>query len=246
VLTALPRWAAAEPASDAAPFAGSVAPGAAEVHPVMKRITEDIVGQLIKPVLQALGIDPAKVSSAMEIVASDRSPSSAAGAGENEPALAAGASRTMEHVMRTAELMRATDRAGVQLRLDFGESGPLSVQITLRHGRVHTLFRSDSPELRDSIASAWTSFAQRSDSNGVSLAEPVLLPLRAAASAHSDGGRSGGGFGQADTDGRSGREARAAAEALSLGRGSRRRAVNVPSPAQPRHEVPAGHLRVHV
>ena len=245
--TVPPRWVVEGASDEAAPFAGSTGTTAAELPAPVQRISEAIVDQLVKPVLQALGIDPAKVASTMEIVASDRSPSSAAGAGENEPALAAGASRTMEHVMRTAELMRAADRAGVQLRLDFGDSGPLSVQITLRQGRVHTLFRSDSPELRDSIANAWTSFAQRSDGNGVSLAEPVLMPLRAAASASSEGGRAAGGFGQADAEGRSGREARSAAGEQQAGfaRGTRRRAVAATQPTLPRHEISVGHLRVH-
>ena len=51
---------------------------------------------------------------------------------------------------------RPGERSAVNVRLDFGDAGPLNVHITMRDGRVHTMFRCDSPELRDTLARHFT------------------------------------------------------------------------------------------
>ncbi|HEX2101131.1 MAG TPA: hypothetical protein VHF69_10730 [Candidatus Synoicihabitans sp.] len=149
----------------------------AVVSELARKVTEVIHSQVVDPALRAIGIDPAKVTANMEIVAPKASTVLSDASADETATFSAGATRAIEQVLHTAELMRGADRTGVNLRLDFGESGPLSVHITLREGRVHTLFRSDSPELRETLTNAWNQFAQRPEFAAV-LEEPVLLPLR--------------------------------------------------------------------
>jgi hypothetical protein len=213
----------------------------------LEKYTQTIEQQLVIPVLRSLGIDPAKVSSTMEFVAPDRSPLTAeVNSAEAPPTFAAGAARTVEQVLHAADLMRASERSGVQLRLDFGESGPLNVQITLRQGRVHTFFRSDSADVRNTLAQAWDSFAHRGDIAVLPLAEPVMLPLRSnLSSATGEGGRFSGSFSQSDADSRSGRESRDAREGSPLAAPSARRRSSRPVTSTPIRESAKGHLSVH-
>jgi len=88
---------------------------------------------------------------------------------------------------------------------------------------VHTMFRCDSPELRDTLTNAWNNFVQQSDA-ALPLAEPVMLPLRTSPGhGGQEGGRSPDSFNQAQSDGQSGRHAGAREEAsATFGRPSRR------------------------
>jgi hypothetical protein len=249
------RFESAEPALDepiepSAPFASRLAPHALESAtakvPTLENVSQLLIKQLVEPALRALGIDPAKVATTMENVAPDASSADAAPAGGAvNSAWAPSATRAMERVIQAAELMRATERPSLQLNLDFGDSGPLSVHISLRQGRVHTLFRSDSAELRDTIAQAWNTFSKTVDSS-VALAEPLLLPLRASSS-QSETGKFTGHF--SDSNAHSEREARESREQASGRSGGRRRgsvpaAVTAPVASGSRAHPSSSHLSV--
>ncbi len=236
--TTAARFAGPAPIEEAQP----VKPG----EPALRRMAENVVQQIVKPALKAVGIDPAKVSAVMEFVAHEPAALTES-ADPADPATAAGATRAVEQVLRTADLMRSAERPGLNLRLDFGESGPLNVQITLRDGCVHALFRSDSPEIRDTIAQAWTAYAQRGEIGGLPLAEPVLLPLRAPANAVAETSRFAGSSGEQSPEGRSERQARTQDEQVpaSVMRLTRRRTAASLPVSSPVREAAAGHLRVH-
>lgn len=176
----------------------------------------------------------------MEIVAPEPSalaPSPAAA--EAEPEFATASTGALERVIQATDTSRAAERGAVNLRLDFGPAGPLSVHITLREGRVHTLFRSDSPEVRDSLAHAWNHFVQSGENAALPLAEPVMLPLRAAQPAAGTGEttRFGDSPAQGGADGQAGRQAGAPEDqaAFAASRTLRRRTTPAagPAPAAP-------------
>lgn len=195
--------------------------------PRLENIVQHIATEVVNPALKALGIDPAKVGSTMEIVAADPSaltPDMTASQADAE--IAAASTSAFDRVLQVVDAARPNERSAVNVRLDFGDAGPLNVHITMRDGRVHTMFRCDSPELRDTLANAWSHFVQKGDTAALPLAEPVMLPLRASASSQ-DGGRQHENFHQPQSDGQPGRhaEAREDARAGSQGRPTRRQAA---------------------
>lgn len=224
------------PAPAAAPFAAGLDrledEGSIDQVPSVENIAQQLDKQVVKPALEALGIDPAKVDSTMEIVAADSSALTPdTPAPDAEPEVAAASRGAFDRVMQVADAARPAERSGVNVRLDFGDAGPLNVHIAMRDGRVHTMFRCDSPELRDTLAAAWSNFVKQGEVAALPLAEPVMLPLRAS-SGSQDGGRQQENFNQPQSDGQSGRQAgsREDTGASGFGRPLRRQSAAVSAP----------------
>jgi hypothetical protein len=59
----------------------------------------------------------------------------------------------------------------IELELPVQNGDPVWVRLELRDGTVHTVFRTDSPDLRDALQQAWPQFSQRSQDRGLPLGE---------------------------------------------------------------------------
>lgn len=82
-----------------------------------------------------------------------------------------------------AQFTASMQRAGsVQLRLKFG-SEDLAVRVEMRGGLVHTDFRTDSPALREAIATEWQAVAAASPGQLQRFLDPVFSPATPGASA---------------------------------------------------------------
>lgn len=92
------------------------------------------------------------------------------------------ASSALQAVEKVLDAVETTAQAGgssVQLRLELGDAGPLTVQVSLREGQVHAVFRSDSAEMRELLAAAWSQQAPGRDAPGAhAMADPDFRPLR--------------------------------------------------------------------
>jgi hypothetical protein len=126
----------------------------------------------------------------------------------------------VEHSSREAvESVRAASEqltAGVQrsVKLQFSVGGEeLAVRVELRGDRVHTTFRTDSPELRSALAREWQAVStQQNGDRGQRLADPVFASSSSASnnSFSSDSGAAH----QRDPESRHAREAAAEAGAF--------------------------------
>lgn len=77
-------------------------------------------------------------------------------------------------VFDAADVLWATDRAGVDLKLEVGGEG-IWVRVDYREGEVTATFRADSPELRDRLTAAWQQHASTlSDQRPYRLSEPLF------------------------------------------------------------------------
>ena len=95
--------------------------------------------------------------------------------------LASAAVRMVERVAEVAELVRDTPAERVTLQLDLDETHRVEVRVLMREGRVHAEFRSDSPEVRTALSSAWADFTAKREAGAPVWAEPVFASLEAAA-----------------------------------------------------------------
>ncbi len=97
--------------------------------------------------------------------------------------LASAAVRLVERVAEVAELVRDTPTERVTLKIDLDEAHRVEVRVSMREGRVHAEFRSDSAEVRTALSSAWETFTARPEANSRVWAEPVFASLGAFAAA---------------------------------------------------------------
>lgn len=91
--------------------------------------------------------------------------------------LASAAVRMVERVAEVAELVRDTPAERVTLKLDLDDTHRVEVRVLLREGRVHTEFRSDSPEVRSALSSAWADFSAKREAGSPLWAEPVFAAM---------------------------------------------------------------------
>lgn len=84
------------------------------------------------------------------------------------------ASRTLNAVLEVAEKLQATNGKSVEFDLGFHDGTSVSVSLHFRNGAVHTTFRTDSPELRNVLATEWQSTmpASLQGNETVRIAEP--------------------------------------------------------------------------
>jgi hypothetical protein len=103
------------------------------------------------------------------------------------------------HAPKAAEIVReirdiadglwAVERSSVEVRFNFSETERLSVKVEYRDGVVKTTFRTDSPELRDTLSREWQSqVASASESRPYRVADPVFNTPPADARGFSLGG----------------------------------------------------------
>ncbi|MDQ5980971.1 MAG: hypothetical protein QG602_3949 [Verrucomicrobiota bacterium] len=93
-------------------------------------------------------------------------------AGQNFAERAVAAVTNLAEAQFSASMQRA---GSVQLRLKFGGED-LAVRVELRGGLVHTDFRTDSPALREAIATEWQAVAAASPSHLQRFLDPVFSP----------------------------------------------------------------------
>jgi hypothetical protein len=131
------------------------------------------------------------------------------------------AAPVVEHSSREAveSVLVASEQltAGVQrsVKLQFSVGGEeLAVRVELRGDRVHTTFRTDSPELRSALAREWQAVStQQNGDRGQRLADPVFASSSSFGSNNSFSADSGGAH-QRDPESRQAREAAAEAGAF--------------------------------
>lgn len=74
--------------------------------------------------------------------------------GDVRPAAAAVRWTSVDRVLDAADVLWATDRTGVDLKVQFEGEG-IWVRVDYREGEVTATFRADSADLRDRLATAW-------------------------------------------------------------------------------------------
>ena len=101
------------------------------------------------------------------------------------------AAQIVHEIRDIADSLWAVERNSVEVRFHFNEKEHLSVKVEYRDGVVKTTFRTDSPELRDTIAREWQSqVASAADSRPYRVADPVFNTPPADARGFSLGGDS--------------------------------------------------------
>jgi hypothetical protein len=88
-------------------------------------------------------------------------------------ATATDASHTLQTLQAVVEktLTHPGKPMRIELELPVQNGDPVWVRLELRDGTVHTVFRTDSPDLRDALQQAWPQFSQRSQDRGLPLGE---------------------------------------------------------------------------
>ncbi len=145
--------------------------------------------QVTKPT-ERLGIGAAKPAPAMSNYTSNHSvtvpatvsplagrASEVSSAAPSDLPAASHAERAVATVLATTERLGATGQSSVHLKFAVGDAD-LSVKIELRGGEVHTVFRTDSGDLRSALSVAWQSVDAEA-SRGMRLADPVIAPATA-------------------------------------------------------------------
>lgn len=103
---------------------------------------------------------------------------------------AAAAVETIRRITDAADVLWATDRTGMNLKLRLDDVG-VSVSLAYRDGEIRTTFHTDSVDLRDALSSAWKAHAVNvAEQRPYRLAEPVFSSSGSA----TGGGSSGQGF----------------------------------------------------
>ena len=101
------------------------------------------------------------------------------------PSVASTAVRMVEKVSEVADHLAAHPSEQVTVRIDLDETHRVDVHVSMRGGQVHADFRSDSPDMRAALASAWNSFSQGREGSNRNWAEPAFAPMAAPAKADS-------------------------------------------------------------
>jgi hypothetical protein len=105
---------------------------------------------------------------------------------ETSPAQAA---QIVHEIRDIADGLWAVERQSVEVRFNFNENERLAVRVLYRDGVVHTTFRTDSPELRDTLAREWQSqIGAQSEARPYRVADPVFSAPPAEARGFSLGG----------------------------------------------------------
>jgi hypothetical protein len=86
----------------------------------------------------------------------------------------AAASRLVEQVSDAAEKLSAGGNGKVDLRIELEGNHHVDVHVSVRGGRVHADFRSDSPEVRAALSSAWEGFVHSREGVAQRWADPVF------------------------------------------------------------------------
>ena len=90
------------------------------------------------------------------------------------------AAAAVEATLDAMERTRDAAHQSVELKLTFGDDTPLAVRVELHEGIVRTTFRTDSPELRQALASEWRQTAPSvlatATDRTVRVADPVFGP----------------------------------------------------------------------
>lgn len=142
----------------------------------------------------------------------------------------------VSRVLDAADVLWATDRAGVDLKLQLDGEG-VWVRVDYRDGEVTATFRADSPELRDRLTAAWQQHvAAVGDQRPYRFSEPVFSasghPAGGSLSSHThaEGDASRRGSGGREAPGASANDRLAGSPVLATARGS------AASEALPLHE----------
>jgi hypothetical protein len=90
------------------------------------------------------------------------------------PVAPAAATRLVEQVAEAAERLSARSTEKLDLRIELEGNQHVDVHVSMRGGRVHADFRSDSPEVRAALSSAWEGFVQSREGAAQRWAEPVF------------------------------------------------------------------------
>lgn len=89
----------------------------------------------------------------------------------------AAAVRLVERVAEVAENLSANPSEPMSLSIQLDDTHRVDVRVTMRDGQVHAAFRSDSPEVRAALSSAWEGFVRSRDGAEQRWAEPVFAPI---------------------------------------------------------------------
>lgn len=84
----------------------------------------------------------------------------------------------VNHVVELSHRLDTQSVSSMAMRFNFGGDEKLSVQVELRDGAVHTVFRTDSPVLRETLGTAWREMAPANtiaEGRTVRLAEPSII-----------------------------------------------------------------------
>ena len=98
------------------------------------------------------------------------------------------AAQIVREIRDIADGLWAVERNSVEVRFNFSETERLSVRVEYKNGVVQTTFRTDSPELRDTIAREWQSQIASTDARPYRVADPVFNTPAADARGFSLGG----------------------------------------------------------
>ncbi len=120
-------------------------------------------------------------------------PNSAPPSSERLPSAAAA---LVERVVRTAELATSQPTEQVSVRVDLPDLGLVEVRVALRDGQIQTAFHSNSPEVRESLATAWNGFMDGREGSSHTWAEPTFAPLASTPAPDSSGAAGGPSFAQ--------------------------------------------------
>jgi hypothetical protein len=88
--------------------------------------------------------------------------------------LATEAVRMVERVNEVADHLAAHPAERVTVRIDLDDSRRVDVHVAMRGGRVHTDFRSDSPEIHAALSAAWDDFSRGDQGSRHRWADPVF------------------------------------------------------------------------
>ncbi|EIQ00367.1 hypothetical protein OpiT1DRAFT_04910 [Opitutaceae bacterium TAV1] len=197
--TAAPASATPDPAQFASPAFTAQSEAVSLQADEGNNMTQPVVAKRSRPTSAAVGIETAKSAASMpaDVLSTPAAPAglSAANAPLSsaavpsspaapviDPARAVHAVEAVQRVADTAAALADSGGKAVSVSLDFGDEGPLTVQVSLREGAVHAVFRSDSHDVRAALTTAWQQYSARSTNAAVTLADPVFLPLHAAPS----------------------------------------------------------------
>ncbi|OAM88624.1 flagellar hook-length control protein FliK [Termitidicoccus mucosus] len=96
--------------------------------------------------------------------------------------------RLVEKVIEAADGLAGTHQGKVTVEVDLEHAGPVSVEVSLRDGQLHAVFRSDSQTMRESLALAWRQHGARAADSALPWAEPQIVPSRPSGNGNMDTG----------------------------------------------------------
>lgn len=92
-----------------------------------------------------------------------------------EAATPAAAVQMVREIRDIADGLWAVERNSVEVRFRMGDGEPLSVRVEYKDGVVQTTFRTESPELRDTLAREWQAqISASADTRPYRVADPVF------------------------------------------------------------------------